>query len=88
MVFSFLKLTNIFMKLFKNKSINLIDRNLIDSRIYLNKKKKLLNNKNFKFLLGFRNNISIMNLIYIKLFLKKNFKILYEYKKKKKQFYF
>ena len=62
MVFSFLKLTNIFMKLFKNKSINLIDRNLIDSRIYLNKKKKLLNNKNFKFLLGFRNNISIMKL--------------------------
>jgi len=72
----------------KNKSLNLIDKILINSRTYLNKNKSLTGNLNLKILNGLRSKFLIFNVIKIKLFIKKNFKLIYEFNKKGKKILF
>lgn len=66
------------MKLKKKKKYNLININVLNTRVYLGLKKLSIFYLNSRYIQGFRNKFCIFELIQINIFLKKSLKIIYK----------
>ena len=67
------------LKKINTKNYSLLTLKLIDFKTFLGLKKLAFYYLNFKYVKGFRNNFSIFELYFTKIFLKKSLKIIYKY---------